>query len=126
MLKKGLTKKIVARLKEEMKDKTKSRFVVDSVFKRKKYFYKEAGYTALQILRIRLNMFATKSNFKANQDNFTCPKCNTHNDTTEHIVECYTNLSSSELKKEDSDHWGTIIKAFKSYTEDAATLGTAR
>ena len=104
--------------------KTKSRFIVNGVFKRKKYFYEEAGHTALQIYRI--NMYATKSNFKANQDNFTCPKCNTHNDSTEHIVECYTDLSSSELKKEDSEHWGKIIKAFKSYTEDAAIIRTAK
>ena len=126
VLKKGLTQKIAARLKDEKKDKTKSRFIVNGVFKRKKYFYKEAGHIALQILRIRLNMYATKSNFKANQDNFTCPKCNTHNDSTEHIVECYTDLSSSELKKEDSEHWGKIIKAFKSYTEDEAIIRTAK
>ena len=78
------------------------------------------GNTALQILRIRLNMFPTKSNFKANQESFACPKCSSQDDTTEHVVECYTGLKSKELRRFDTKNWQKILEGFKKYTEDAA------
>ena len=102
ILRKGLLKRIEIRLKAEMDGKTKSRFIVNRKFKRKGYIFKETGNTALQILRIRLNMFPTKSNFKANQESFACPKCSSQDDTTEHVVECYTGLKSKELRRFDT------------------------
>ena len=118
VIKRGLRKKINKRLKQETKGKTKSRFVTGSSFRRKEYLNKEDGHLAKEILRIRLNMFPTSSNFKTGNENLLCPHCESNKDTTEHIVHCYTNVKIAALKSEDSPEWAEIVKGFMEYKKE--------
>ena len=61
---------------------------------RKKYFNKENGSLSKEIVKIRMNMYKTKSNYKTKYANLTCPRYHGNKDTTEHVVHCYTGVSS--------------------------------
>ena len=86
VLKKAMTKKITERLNNEMRGRTKSRIVIGDPFRRKKYFNKENGSLSKEIVKIRMNMYKTKSNYKTKNENLTCPRCHSNKDTTEHVV----------------------------------------
>ena len=89
-----------------------------SSFRRKKYLNEEDAHLAKEILRIRLNMFPTSSNFKSGNENLLCPHCESNKDTTEHIVHCYTNVKIAALKSEDSPEWAEIVKGFMEYKKE--------
>ena len=118
VLKKAMTKKITERLNNEMRGRTKSRIVIGDPFRRKKYFNKENGSLSKEIVKIRMNMYKTKSNYKTKYENLTCPKCHSNKDTTEHVVHCYTGVAVKELRNEESTSWTKIIEGFQKYTKD--------
>ena len=118
MVKKAMVKKINLRLKEKMEGKTKSRFVIKETFgAAKEYINNYSAHNVIDILKIRLNMMETKSNFKSKYNNWDCPKCRSHQDTTEHIVECFTDVSKDAITQVDSTEWRKVIDGFKLYQE---------
>ena len=118
MVKKAMLAKIDGRLKEIMKDKTKSRFAIKESFgEARSYIKNHSGYNAIDILKIRLNMTETKSNFKSKYTDCYCPKCKTYNDTTEHVVQCFTEVNAEEITNTNSTEWMKIINGFQKYKE---------
>ena len=101
-----------------MEGKTKSRFVIEETFgAAKEYINNYSAHDVIDILKIRLNMMETKSNYKSKYNNWDCPKCRTHQDTTEHIVECFTDVSKDAITQVDSTEWRKMIDGFKLYQE---------
>ena len=81
-----------------MEDKTKSRFVIKETFGEvKEYVNRYSAYNGIEILRIRLNMIDTKSNYKTKYLNWDCPKCKKHINRIEHIVECFADVSKEVI-----------------------------
>ena len=118
MVKTAMIKKIDSRMKERMRDKTKSRFAIKENFgEAKTYINQHTGYNAIDILRIRLNMTDTKSNFKSKHQDQFCPKCKTEIDTAEHIVQCFTDVDPNELYNTKSSEWLKILNGYKKYKE---------
>ena len=115
-VKDAMRNRIDSRLKEKMKDKTKSRFAVTENFgEAKTYISQHTGYNAIDILKIRLNMADTKSNFKSKYKNHYCPKCKTDTDTAEHIVRCFTDVNPTEIYNTKSEEWLNILEGYKKY-----------
>lgn len=106
------------RLRQEMENKTKSRFVQNDKWEKKKYIDELDGWIAIDVLKIRLNMWPLKMNYKKSNEESLCPKCNLHDDTTEHIVTCYSNLSAEVLHTTSSDHWNEVVQAFQQRSKD--------
>ena len=106
------------RLRKEMENKTKSRFVQNDRWGKKNYIEHLDGWIAVDVIKIRLNMWPLKMNYKKPNEESLCPKCNLHNDTTEHIVNCYSNLKANVLLNENSDHWIEVVKAFQQRSKD--------
>ena len=55
-------------------------------------------------------MWPLKMNYKKPNEDSLCPKCNLHNETTEHIVSFYSNLRSKDgdkdkLQNQQSPTW---------------------
>ena len=78
--------KIQERLKNETEGKTKTRFMVTDKWERKEYIDKMHGTLACDVLKIRLNMWNLKMNYKKNDADLLCPKCLIEEDTTEHVL----------------------------------------
>ena len=67
-------------------------------WRRKKYLNEEKGNLAITILKIRLNMYNQKSNFKAQYENLSCPRCRVNKDTTEHVTNCFKDSKIQRFK----------------------------
>ena len=110
---------MIKRLRHEMENKTKSRFVQNDRWEKKKYIEQLDGWIAIDVLKIRLNMWPLKMNYKkSNEEEYLCPKCNLQNDTTEHIVSCYSDLSAEVLQITESGHWTKVVQAFQQRSKD--------
>ena len=69
--------------------------------------YLQHGQCTLQqaktIIRIRLHMISTKCNYKRDEEDTKCRKCDKEDETTEHVLECYTTTTFDKTKTEDVD-----------------------
>ena len=63
-------------------------------------------------------MFNQKSNFKAQRENLSCPRCKVNKDTTEHVTYCLTKIKIKELRKHDSVEWENIVKGFMECSQE--------
>ena len=118
MVKRAMKEKIDARLKESMLNKTKSRFAIKENFGEAMDYIKiHTGNNAIDILKVRLNMTETKSNFKSKYTDLCCPKCKIENDTTEHVVQCFTDVKVNEISNPNSSEWIKIINGFRKYKD---------
>ena len=106
------------RLKREMADKTKSRFVSKNQWERKKYFSEVDGRVAMDILKIRLNMWNLKKNYPKDLNDLKCPRCKIEEDTTEHVLSCYSQLKTDALYETDKGHWIEVVKVFQQRERD--------
>ena len=61
------------------------------------------------VLKIRLYMWNTKSNYKRNESDTTCPLCKTEEDTTEHMMVCQEGSNTYNLLDENEKDWGKIV-----------------
>ena len=112
--KESIIKIMKERLMKEMRDKTKSRIVREDVWGRKEYINKHEGWISIEALKIRLNMWQLKMNYKKNEDqDLKCPRCKIKEDTTEHVLECYSKLKSETLKDNGIGHWEEVVKVFQ-------------
>ena len=86
-------------IKRESKEKTKLRFCSD--FKQKLYTINgQIGHKTVQnILKLRLNMFELKCNYRGICKNDTCGLCKKEKDTTEHLFECRKIKKKIEVPK---------------------------
>ena len=110
---------MIERLKNDTINKTKSRFVYRDSWKRKEYFSQLDGWIAKDIIKIRTNMWPLKMNYKnKNDQNFKCVKCGIGDDSTEHVVECYTDMKSTELYVTSKGRWDEIVRAFQQRSKD--------
>ena len=75
-------------LKEESNQKTKLRFLREEEYTEKEYLKKCNFQKCKSIMRLRLNMLDVKANFKNGHEEIMCTACRTHEDTTEHLVQC--------------------------------------
>ena len=87
----------------------KLRFIKDDTFKKKEFIMEGEHDEARKMMKIRLNMIETKSNFKGNFRNgdYKCPLCKNENDETEHLYECQEIENVIDKKK-------TTIKSISS------------
>ena len=110
-----IIKKIENRLKDQLPNCTKLRFLVDDNFGRKRYMKELSGNIARQVLKLRLNMIDVRMNYRgSNEGNIKCPLCKTEDDTTEHIMVCGINgdtIQKSFVKSYDwdADEWTKVL-----------------
>ena len=81
----AIKKKVVDQLKREKLTKTKLRWINPG--KTQQYIEKCSLQEASEIIRLRLHM----TKILANYGGGTCRKCLSHEETTEHVVQCATN-----------------------------------
>ena len=110
---------MIERLKNDMKNKTKSRFIQHDKWRKKEYFCELEGWIAMDVIKIRLNMWPLKMNYKRNNEqDFKCIKCKIHNDSTEHVIECYSDMNEGELRITNKGRWKDIVTAFQQRSKD--------
>ena len=87
-MKDKIDKELNELIKKESKEKTKLRFCSD--FKQKEYTMNGRinNQTVKNILKLRMNMFELKCNYKGISKSETCDLCKKYRDTTEHLFEC--------------------------------------
>ena len=104
--------KIRERLQKEIEGKTKTRMMQRDKWERKAYINEMSGNMALQVIKIRLNMWPLKANYKKENADRICPKCQEHEDTTEHVVQCFSKIDPAQLRNTSRGQWDDLIKAF--------------
>ena len=109
---------MIERLQSDTINKTKSRFVHGNKWERKEYFTQLEGWIAKDVIRIRLNMWPLKMNYKKNEQDLKCIKCGAHDDSTEHVLECYSNMKSEELLVTSKGKWNEIVRVFQQRSKD--------
>ena len=103
-LKQVVKGKIKESLKEEIqklaKEKTKLRFLKN--FDQENYIEELQFEDSIEMLKIRLNMIETKSNYKGTfKTEFICELCKETEDTTEHLLDCKITTVGITTNKED-------------------------
>ena len=125
LCKEKISEEIRVRLKRDITGKTKARFVQQDEWKRKEYIDNEDGYVALAVLKIRLNMWPLRMNFKKDNESWLCPKCGIADDTTEHVIKCYTELDDATLMNSSTNtDWREIVTVFRNNEKDRESLET--
>ena len=69
------------------------------------------------ILRIRLHMISTKKNHKRDEEDTKCRKCVENEETTEHVLDCYTNTKFDIQKIEDTNWLKEIAPLYEEIHE---------
>ena len=87
-------KRDILKKKEVM---TKLRFIKPEI--KQKYVMECSIEEARIIMKIRLNMIWTRTNYKRKNGNIQCRICGEKEETTDHIIECYT--GGNELFQEE-------------------------
>ena len=67
---------------------------------------------AKTILKIRLQMIATRTNHKSNEEDTTGRRCGTEEETTEHVLNCYAGMNFEEEKLEDVEWLKQILPIY--------------
>ena len=109
-VKQNINKQILMDIKKETETKTKMRFVNKINMKPEPYIEKLSLKEATTIMRLKLNMVDTKSNFPNGEDR-TCIMCGEEDETTEHLFQCfkYRQLTGHNLVwSDDGDHWTNL------------------
>ena len=120
---------IKVKLEEEMdiriKQKTKLRFIKN--FERKTYLEAFDFSDSIEMIKIRLNMIETKSNYKGMfKQNIKCDVCKVENDTTEHLLECKETLQQIKVSVEDITQANiniNVVRQVKEVMEKRDKLG---
>ena len=81
-------------------------------WQRKGYINEMTGDMAVQVMKIRLNMWPLKSNYKKKNAETACPKCKENEDNTEHVLQCFADIDQDELRNTNRGQWDAIVKAF--------------
>ena len=101
IVKKQITERMAATMKEAKKKYKKMRFLNCEEFKLRQYIKDGEGNDAIQALKTRLNMRELYGNYKGD---YTlprlCPYCQKEEDTTEHLVDCSV-FGSTYLTQKD-------------------------
>ena len=108
-------------MKNEIEGKTKVRFIQSNQWERKEYINEAHGSLASEIIKIRLNMSHVKINYKRDNTDIMCPRCNVQEDTTEHVLLCYSQTDPSQLKNTQIGEWKSIVEAFSKRSMDTIT-----
>ena len=112
-VKEKLVTKIRTRLKQEITDRKKSRFLLQDEWGLKDYIKNLPGHISLDCIKIRLNMWKQKVNYK--DGNLMCVKCKRMEDSSEHVLQCFSDIGKSELSNHSSSRWAEIVKVFQTY-----------
>ena len=85
--KQGRVDKISRRLRNEVEQSTKQRFLIKETFIRKDYIKQGSRFTISEMMKIRLNMTEQKINYKGSHTHdLSCPLSQKEPDTTEHVL----------------------------------------
>ena len=106
-LKKAINKQILNEIGEEVATKTKMRFISKTSMEPEEYVKKLNMKEVSTIMRLKLNMVETKSNYP-NGDDRRCIMCGEEDETTEHLFKCpkYRTLSGHKLVwSDEGEHW---------------------
>ena len=109
-IKQNIVKQILMVIKSEAETKTKMRFVVKNNMEPEIYIKKLRMTEVATIMRLKLNMVDTKSNFPKGDDRL-CIMCGETDETTEHLFQCrrYQELTGHNLRWNDNgDHWNDL------------------
>ena len=105
--------KIYRELNNKKQEMTKLRFIKPG----KQQEYLKSEQTTLKqaqtIMKIRLNMIATKSNYKNDEEDTTCRRCGQVEETTEHVLECYTGTTFDKNKIDDTKWLKTVAPMYE-------------
>ena len=103
----------MAQLENEKQSKTKMRTITPG--KRQSYLEECTIEEASIIMRIRLHMVYAKANYGGGR----CRKCGMEEETTEHILGCYSGeeMTHDEVKMEDIGWLKRISKTYKLFDE---------
>ena len=110
LLKDKIHKQVLHDIKEEVRTKTKMRFVSKQKFEAEEYIKKLTMKETATIMRLKLNMVETKANFPTGDDR-RCIMCGEDDETTEHLFKCtrYRHLTGHNLVWDDNGkHWTDI------------------
>ena len=111
--KKKIREKVIKQLTEQKIDKKKLRFIKPG---KEQEYLKEGRCSSKEtadIMKIRLNMIWTRSNFKHKNRNTVCRKCGKEEETTEHVLECQGGEEFDEDRVEDVEWLKKVMKTYK-------------
>ena len=106
-LKEKIHKQILLDIKNEVRTKTKMRFVSKQTFEAEEYIRKLSMKEVATIMKLKLNMVETKANFPRGDDRI-CIMCKETDETTEHLFKCpkYQQLTGHTLTwDKNRKHW---------------------
>ena len=112
-VKKKIRKKVITQLENEKQTKTKMRSIMPG---RKQMYIEECTIEEVSsIMRIRLHMVYAKANYGGGK----CRRCETEEETTEHVLSCQSggDMVYDEGRMEDTSWLKSIRKIYKLFDE---------
>ena len=73
------------------------------------------GDIAKDIIKIRLQMWDLKKNYKNEEEEPLCPLCEIEEDTTEHVLRCkrYTDRKPMNIKNNTEEEWEEVVQIYR-------------
>ncbi len=116
-VKSKIKRKIIMDITEKKKTMTKLRWVTPG---KEQHYFKSGHCTKEEtktIIRIRLHMISTKCNRKRDEDDTTCRRCGKEEETTNHVLDCYTKMRFDEEKLEETTWLKSIVPFYEEIDE---------
>ena len=98
-------------------DKKQLRKIKDDKWERKIYIEQCKGGIVKDIIKIRLNMWDLKKNYKKEEEQPLCPLCEIEEDTTEHVLKRGRDTDRKQRnikkKKNAEEEWEEVVQIFR-------------